>query len=531
MKGIIARLLLCIVALLAVNSFAQDPDVTLKDIVESNVQAAEEAAQIQREQPMSTPLGAVLLIRDAGLRQQWERMAEYADFRYVEPDVLEQGPGNLMRKLALMWEQYQIFELTAINDTEEGNLKDGLPPYRELLGSLNQGSEQFDILLQRVPDANGNKVWKISNATVAQIPQMWDNFGYPPQLEQLEQWLPEFRLFHMRNWQVLMLVVIVVAGWLITALIRWILLKIVTHISIYGDTMQRLIRQPLRRFLFFCFVNWAVYQLGLPLKVRVIFDSGFLAYLAGMFLVLGIVEFWHAVYIARAMAKDENFSPGFIRPLVTIVKILVIIFAVLLWLQNAGYNMATILTGLGIGSLAVALAAQKTLENVFGAFTLFIARPIKPGDFCRFGPILGTVEEIGLRSTMLRKLDRTLVSVPNSIFSVEVLENLSKIDQRLYRQSFYLATDVEAGKLESLLADMNSVLEQHERVLFDARRVRFERVEREGFVVQANAYINTDDYSVFLQVAEQLNLQLLAVIEQHDITLARWLPEVDGARA
>ena len=524
------RLLLGLIGFLAVNAYAQDPDVTLKDIVETNAQAAEEAAQIKREQPMATPLGAVLLIREAGLRQQWDRMAGYADFRYVAPEVVEQGPGNLMRKLVLVWEQYQLLELTAINDTEEGDLNDGLPPYRELLGSLNDGADQFDILLQRIPDANGNQVWKISSATVEQIPALWDKFGYPPQLEQLEQWLPQFRLFHMHNWQVLMLVVILLAGWLITGAIRWVLLKIVSHISIYGDTMQRLIRQPLRRFLFFCFVNWAVYQLGLPLKVRVIFDSGFLAYLAGMFLVLGIVEFWHAVYIARAMAKDKNFSPGFIRPLVTIVKILVIIFAVLLWLQNAGYNMATILTGLGIGSLAVALAAQKTLENVFGAFTLFIARPIKPGDFCRFGPILGTVEEIGLRSTMLRKLDRTLVSVPNSIFSVEVLENLSMIDQRLYRQSFYLATDVATAKLESLLGDMNSVLESHERVLFDSRRVRFETVEREGFIVQANAYINTDDYAEFLQVAEQLNLQLLAVIEQHEVALAHWLPELSEGR-
>jgi MscS family membrane protein len=215
-----------------------------------------------------------------------------------------------------------------------------------------------------------------------------------------------------------------------------------------------------------------------------------------------------------------------VRPLVTIVKVLVVIFAVLLWLQNAGYNMATILTGLGIGSLAIALAAQKTLENIFGAFTLFVARPIKLGDFCRFGPIVGTVEEIGLRSTMLRKLDRTLVSVPNSIFSVEVLENLSEIDQRLYRQSFCLSAEAESDKIASLLADMNAVLEQHDQVLEISRRVRFEQVTREGFVVQANAYIDTSDFNVFLAVAEQLNLQLLATVEQHGIALAHWLPEL-----
>ncbi|BFM19759.1 mechanosensitive ion channel family protein [Gilvimarinus japonicus] len=524
MSAKVAWLLLAVYGFAWASAHAQD--VTLKDLVESNAEAAEEAAQVQRDQPMATPLGAVLLIRDAGRQQQWERMAEYADFRYLDPAIIDEGPAVLMRKLAVVWEQYQILDLPNLNDTEQGNLNDGLPPYRERLGSLREGSTHYDILLQRVPDGKGNQLWKISNATVAQIPQLWQKFGYPPQLERLERWLPEFRLFHMHNWQVLMLFVLVLVGWLVSGVIRWILLKLMTHFSVYGDTMQQLVRQPLRRFLFFCFLNWGVYQLGLPLKVRVIFDSGFLAFLAGMFLVLGIVEFVKAVYIARSIAKDESYSEGFVRPLVTIVKVLVVIFAVLLWLQNAGYNMATILTGLGIGSLAIALAAQKTLENIFGAFTLFVARPIKLGDFCRFGSIVGTVEEIGLRSTMLRKLDRTLVSVPNSIFSVEVLENLSEIDQRLYRQSFCLSAEAESDKIASLLADMNAVLEQHDQVLEISRRVRFEQVTREGFVVQANAYIDTSDFNVFLAVAEQLNLQLLATVEQHGIALAHWLPEL-----
>jgi MscS family membrane protein len=78
--------------------------------------------------------------------------------------------------------------------------------------------------------------------------------------------------------------------------------------------------------------------------------------------------------------------------------------------------MSTIIAGLGVGSLAVALAAQKTLENLIGAITLYSARPVNPGDLCRFGNIVGVVEEIGLRSTLIRTLNRTMLAVPNSVF-------------------------------------------------------------------------------------------------------------------
>lgn len=517
-------MLLCLL-LLTPLAQAQAQAPTAKEIFESNLAAEEAAAHMERDEPMATPLGTVLLLREAGTRQDWAQMAEYADFRYLSEDVLAEGKEALMRKLTLAWEQYQILDLTSVSDKEEGSQDDGLPPFRDFLGGLDHGSDSFDIYLQRVPTQNGKQVWKLSNATIAQIPAMWEQFGYPPQLEQLERWLPEFRLFHMHNWQVVALLLLVGVGWLGTGVIKWILLKVISRSPVYGETMQRLIERPLRRFLFFVFINWGVFQLGLPLKARVIFDTGFLSYLAGLFLVLGLVEFGRAIYISRAMARDDDYAPGFVTPFVTIVKVIVVVLAVLLWLERAGYNMATVLTGLGIGSLAVALAAQKTLENVFGAFTLFIARPIKPGDFCCFGNIVGVVEEIGLRSTTLRKLDRTLVNVPNSLFSAQVLENYSQIDQRLYRQTFYVSLEVERPRLQQAIERMNEVLEAHPRVLELSRRVRFENVAREGFVLQANAYISTADFNEFLPIAEELNLQMLEVLEQLQIPLAHWYPE------
>src|SRR5207237_8568046 len=101
-----------------------------------------------------------------------------------------------------------------------------------------------------------------------------------------------------------------------------------------------------------------------------------------------------------------------------------------LWVLGAwGYNVDTVLAGLGVGGIAVALAAQKTIENLFGGVSVISDKPVLVGDFCQFGGQVGTVEDIGLRSTRIRTLDRTVVTVPNSQFSTMTLENFSRRDR------------------------------------------------------------------------------------------------------
>ena len=115
-----------------------------------------------------------------------------------------------------------------------------------------------------------------------------------------------------------------------------------------------------------------------------------------------------------------------LRPAGTVIKIIIFSIAALNWLENIGFNASTLLAGLGIGGLAIALAAQKTVENIIGAITLYTSAPIKIGDFCRFGNSFGVVEEIGLRSTRIRTLDRSVIYVANAKFIDMNLENYSE---------------------------------------------------------------------------------------------------------
>lgn len=145
-------------------------EVALKDLVESDDQLATD--KVETTSKVRSPLATALAVRAAGRQRDWQAVARYADFRFLPDKVLAQGEAELMRKLALMWERHQIMDLTSLSDEPSGRLDDDLPSYREALGELHYGDKTFVVYLQLVPDGMGGQDWKISNATVAQIPEM-----------------------------------------------------------------------------------------------------------------------------------------------------------------------------------------------------------------------------------------------------------------------------------------------------------------------------------------------------------------------
>lgn len=323
------------------------------------------------------------------------------------------------------------------------------------LGTLTLPDDTLALYLQRIPE-NGRRVWKISNATVQDIPMLWEQFGYNPVVIKLGDFLPEFTFLHMQNWQVAGFLLILIGAWLIAALLRKILLQLLEHSERYRDTLHRFVVMPLRRFVFFKLLQMGVGELGLSISARVYLNESALGYLATVFLVLGIIELLSALFLSNA--NNQKYWSGIIRPVRTILKMIAIVVIFLLWLSDSGYDITTVLTGLGIGSIAVALAAQKTLENVIGAFTLYIAKPIQPGDFCVVGSTAGVVEEIGLRSTRIRRMDRSVVYVPNLVLSSASIENISESDFRRYQRDLHIRLGASPDQLRNLLADLRRLI-------------------------------------------------------------------------
>lgn len=159
----------------------------------------------------------------------------------------------------------------------------------------------------------------------------------------------------------------------------------------------------------------------------------------------------------RAKEKSHGITP-FIPLIKKTLRVFFVVIGVILIIQNMGYSVGSLLAGLGIGGLAVALAAQDSLSNFFGSLVVAVDRPFKLGDFVQIGALMGTVEEIGLRSSRLRTPQRTLVTIPNKMMANEVITNFSVMPQRRVDQTIGLTYDTTPEQMEAILGDIRAIL-------------------------------------------------------------------------
>ena len=189
------------------------------------------------------------------------------------------------------------------------------------------------------------------------------------------------------------------------------------------------------------------------------------------------------------------------------------IIGALVILYIAGINIAAALTGLGIGGIAIAFAAQKTLENLFGGIMIISDQPVRVGDFCRAGDYLGTVENIGLRSTRIRTLKRTVVSVPNGQLALMSLENFAMRDKTWFHHTLHLRYETTADQLRYILAEIRKMLYGHSKVESASARIRFVRFGNSSLDLEVFAYVLEAEYEPFLHIQEDLLLRIIDIVE------------------
>jgi len=487
------------------------------------LEADEKAEQLIAEQTQAqtkglevpqTPLSSMLALREAIRSSDDEAAAQYLDMRFLSDELDQYTPENLIKALAYVWAQQNIADLSNISDDPAGNLQDGLVSYRELIGTVVISTGEVPIYLQRVPDGKGGRTWKLSNATVMRIPEMWDELGYSAAAIYLNNLLPRFTFMGMDNWQVLATVAFLIITWPLAALVSSLLMRIVLLIpNGFPGGIRNFFHGPAQFFLFVMINKLLMGYLGLSLTARVYLESSGVDYIAYTVLFLGLLSLARDYQIKRMEIAGKAEYVALLKPLTTIVKGIVIAVMALIWADQAGYNMSTILAGLGVGSIAVALAAQKTLENIIGAITLYTARPVKPGDLCRFGTITGVVEEIGLRSTLIRTLNRTMLVVPNSVFSSVEVENLSSRDRIRYYRHVVLQM-ANADQLRIITAKLRELFYSHPMVMQETVSIRFESIEQATAVLRLDAGIATTNYQEFLAAAEDLNLHIVELVHE-----------------
>jgi MscS family membrane protein len=242
--------------------------------------------------------------------------------------------------------------------------------------------------------------------------------------------------------------------------------------------------------------------------------------LATVWVVFGGINLMRDIYSARLHDRDRSGAAILLRPIANAVKLLIGLGAALVYMDNLGINITTVLAGLGVGGIAVALALQKPMEDIFGAITLYTQQPVRVGDFCRVGTETGTIEEISLRTTRLRTLANTLIAIPNGRLANEPIDNFSAREKILYRPTLRLRYDTTPEQLTHILDGIREFFSSHDRILQDSHRVRFKEIADDALLVEVYAYLDTTDWSVYLGLAEELNMRILEIVAQAGTTLS-----------
>jgi MscS family membrane protein len=223
------------------------------------------------------------------------------------------------------------------------------------------------------------------------------------------------------------------------------------------------------------------------------------------------VTFAHARQLALRRGRSDTRSLMLLGE--RVVKVLVVIIAVFGLLALAGMDPTTALAGVGIAGVAVALGAQKSIENLVGAIFLLTDRALAVGDYCRVADREGWIEDITLRSVRLRTPQQTLVSIPAGLLSQGSIENFTTRGKILLQSILRLRYGTTAEQLQTILSGIDRILAEHPTVEKESARVRLVEFGPQAVELELFAYITTSDMTTFLKVREHLLLRVAAVVE------------------
>jgi MscS family membrane protein len=233
---------------------------------------------------------------------------------------------------------------------------------------------------------------------------------------------------------------------------------------------------------------------------------------AGCWILFWVVNAYSRVLTIRLAEEQRKATLSLVVMGRRAMKVALLGLALITILHNIGFQVTSLIAGLGIGGLALALASQKTLENLLGGVMVVADQPVRVGDFCKFGDKMGTVEDLGIRSTRIRTLDRTVISVPNAEFSALQIENFGVRDRVRLITTIGLRYETSPDQLRWVLAELRRLLISHPMVSNDPARIRFIGFGSCSLDLEVFAYVLTADWNEFLAVREDIFLRIMDVV-------------------
>jgi MscS family membrane protein len=477
-------------------------------------QASKSKDPLERESAQS----AVYAFLQACQARDYDKAAKYLDLRRLPSDHrLKNGP-ELAQQLQQILNRDAQFDVANLSQNLEGS--------RVRVDSFTVNGRTLDLELERIKLRSGIYVWLFSADSVDRIPQIVRLTSDSPVEKHLPDPLVTWKIADTPAWRVMGLFLLALALAAISRavsrlallctepLLKRILPK--TNRSVLAEfvgPLALLLAVALFRTGMVWFEPSPKLRLYLTRALSVLFFS------ALFWLSAAIVDLSAGRLRGALREKHQGFYS--VLPLASrITKLIILALMIVAVLSSWGYNTTTILAGLGVGGIAIALAAQKTLENLFGGVSIISDRPVSVGDYCKFGDKEGTVEDIGLRSTRVRAPDRTLVTVPNGQFSSMTIENISARDKMLFHFTLNLHRDTTPDQVRTLLTAIKKILTDNQKLEAGAAPVYLANVGKESVDLEMSAYVLTRNGDEFAQIKQDLYLRILDVVEAAGTTVA-----------
>lgn len=470
----------------------------------------------------ATPRGTVLGFVSAARKGDNELAAQYLSTR-----LRGKAATDLARQLFIVLDRRLPARLNELSDKPEGSLSDPLKPNQELAGTISSANGNVDIIVERVDRGKSGPLWLFSSQTLDSIPDLYEEINVVSVDNVLPELLVNTRIAGIVLFEWLAVFVGMPLFYLITALLNRLLSRLV------GLLRRRRYRtpdlpnpevlpRPIRLLLLAFVIRWLLTKLSLPLLARQFWSTtASIITIAGCVWLLILLNSRVEEYIRRRLrVRNLTGATSMLRLTRRVVDVLVIFAGVLMAMYHFGVNPTAALAGLGVGGIAVALAAQKTLENVIGGVSLLFDQAVRLGDTLRVGDTLGTVDDIGLRSTRIRTLDRTVVSVPNGQIANMSIENLSSRDKFWFHPILSLRYGTTSPQMHAVLEGIRSLLGESGHVEPNSVHVRFLRFGPSSLDVEVFAYVLARDWNHFLETQEILLLRIMECIESAGVQIA-----------
>ncbi|MDB5491808.1 MAG: mechanosensitive ion channel protein MscS [Micavibrio sp.] len=473
-----------------------------------------------------TPRGTVAGFLSAVSDNDFEKAAQYLDTRSIsrrsrKTADLAKDFGTLLDKGG------RINPPAMLNGDTSGKQNDDLPDDTDKIGTIHSGNKDVDVLLQRIADETNQQIWVFSTQTVSQIAVLQKNIEDPLINSFLPSTLIEDKWYGAPIGHWLAVIIIFILSYGITWIVMRGIIRAMHHLFLKNKTGKNVVDAfiaPISLYLAVWVFGLSCSYAGITILLRQYFGqlNVIIAWVALALLLWRLIDVF-ASMIQKRLSRNGRFKSfsSIIFFTRRITKFFFVVLTLILILDNLGVDVTAGLAALGIGGIALALGAQKTLENFIGSVAIILDHPIHIGDYCKIGDnTVGTIEDIGMRSTRVRTNDRTVITIPNGTLSTQQIENYARRDRILMTNKLRIRYDARPAQVKDLVNRINEIFAATPQIIQDPLAARFTGFIPEAMIIEIFVYVATADFNEFLRVQQDVMLQIMDAVEASGCSFA-----------